>query len=211
MIFKDRAEAGQKLAKELENYKGKDVIVFAIPNGGVPVGYEIAKKLGCPLDVLVVRKILYPWTTEAGFGALDPEGGVILEKDILTQLGLAKKVIDSQIKKARKQLEEKIKKFRKEKTYPELKGKNVILVDDGLATGYSMLLSVRFLKKKKPDKIIVAVPTASKGAYQMVSKEADETICLDIKAGFPFAVADAYQKWYDVPDEEVLKIIRTLE
>lgn len=212
-VFKDRIEAGQKLAKELENYKDKDVIVFAIPNGGVPVGFEIAKKLDCPLDVIIVRKILYPWTTEAGFGAVDPEGGVILEKSIIKQLVLSKKAIDTQIEKAKEQLEEKIKKFRKarltgkEKTYPELTGKTAILVDDGLATGYSMLLSVKFLKKKKAEKIIVTVPTASQNAYEKIKKEADQIICPDVRSGFPFAVADAYEEWYDVPDEEVLEYL----
>jgi predicted phosphoribosyltransferase len=211
MIFKDRSEAGQKLAKELEKYKDKNVIVFTIPNGGVPVGYEIAKKLNCPLDVLIVREILYPWTTEAGFGAVDPEGGMILEKDILTQIGITKKIIDQQVEKAKRQLKEKIKKFRKEKTYSMLDGETVILVDDGLATGYSMLMSIKFLKKKKAEKIVVAVSTASQGAYEKVKKEADEIICLDVRTGFPFAVADAYQNWYDVPDKEALKYLKNFK
>ncbi len=211
MIYKDRTEAGQKLAKELEKYKDKNVIVFAIPNGGVPVGFEIAKKLECSLDVMIVRKILYPWTTEAGFGAVDPEGGVILEKGILTQLGITKRIIDAQVEKAKQQLKGKIKKFRKEKTYPELRGKTAILVDDGLATGYSMLVSLRFLKKKKPDKIIVAVPTASQGAYEKIKKETDEIVCPDVRSGFPFAVADAYKKWHDVPDEEVLEYLKRVK
>jgi len=211
MIYKDRTEAGQKLAKELEKYKDKNVIVFAIPNGGVPVGFEIAKELECPLDVMIVRKILYPWTTEAGFGAVDPEGGVILEKGILTQLGITKRSIDAQVEKAKQQLEEKIKKFRKEITYPELTGKIVILVDDGLATGYSMLQSVRFLRKKKSEKIIVAIPTASQDAYEKIKKEADEIVCPDTRSGFPFAVADAYEEWYDVPDKEVLGYLKRVK
>lgn len=208
MVFKDRIAAGQELAKKLKQYEDEKVIVLAIPNGGVPVAGEIARKLRCPLDLIVIRKVLYPWTTEAGFGAADPAGGVILKEHIGE---LSKEEIDAQIEKAKRQLELKIKKFRKEKTYSGLRDKTVIVVDDGLASGYSMLLAVRFLRKKKAAKIIVAVPTAPQGAYGKVKKEADQIICPDVRSDFPFAVADAYEYWYDVPDEEVKEILKTFD
>lgn len=203
-IFKNRTEAGRRLAKKLEEFKNGNIIVFAIPNGGVPVAYEIAKVLNASLDLLIIRKILYPWTTEAGFGAIDPDGTVILEKNLIEKDFLSNKDVKMQTKKAREQLKLKIKKLREKDKYPDLNKKIAVVVDDGLATGYSMLLAIRFLKKRKPEKIVVVVPTASYGAYEKVKKEADRVICPNVKKELPFAVADAYSNWYDVPDEEVL-------
>lgn len=209
-VFKNRTEAGQKLSKKLEKFKDENIIVFAIPNGGVPVAYEIAKALNAPLDLLIVRKILYPWTTEAGFGAIDPDGAVILEKDLIKKTFLSDEDVENQIEKARKQLKLKINKLRKKERYSKLNKKIAIIVDDGLATGFSMLLAVKFLKKRYPKKIIVAIPTASYEAYKKVEEEVDKIICLDIKKEFPFAVADAYSDWYDVSDEEALKYLNKI-
>ncbi len=202
--FKDRKEAGQKLAEILKEKIKDGWFCFAIPNGGVIVGKEIAKKLKIPLRLMVVRKVLYPFTSEAGFGAIDPEGNVVLE-----EIPYSQEIIKNQIEKARKSVEERLKKFKKWADYKNLSGKKIILTDDGLASGYTMLTAVKFLKRKKSKKIIVAVPCASVGAVNLIKPEVDELISLYIKKELPFAVADFYENWYDVSDEEVIRMLNT--
>lgn len=203
-IFKDRKETGQKLAEILkEKIKGnKGWLCFAIPNGGVIVGKEIAKELKIPLRVLITRKILYPFTTEAGFGAIDPDGKTVLE-----ETPYEKGIIEKQIDKARKSVQERLENFKNWAKYKDLEDKEIILTDDGMAAGFTMLSAVKFLKRKKVKKIIVAVPCASIGAMDLIKKEKVEIISLAIKKELPFAVADFYENWYDVSDEEVLKIL----
>jgi predicted phosphoribosyltransferase len=201
--FKDRQEAGKRLAEILKEKikENKNLICFAIPNGGVIIGAEIAKKLNIPLRLMVVRKILYPFTTEAGFGAVDPDGNYVLEE---TPYG--KEIIERQIKKAKESVEKRLEKFKKWAKYDDLLGKKIILTDDGLASGYTMLAGVKFLKRKNVKKIIVAVPCASTGAVNLIQPEVDELISIFVKKDLPFAVADFYQNWYDVEDEEVINI-----
>jgi len=201
--FKDRQEAGKRLAEILKEKikENKNLICFAIPNGGVIIGAEIAKKLNIPLRLMVVRKILYPFTTEAGFGAVDPNGNYVLEE---TPYG--KEIIERQIKKAKESVEKRLEKFKKWAKYDDLLGKKIILTDDGLASGYTMLAGVKFLKRKNVKKIIVAVPCASIGAVNLIQPEVDELISIFVKKDLPFAVADFYQNWYDVEDEEVINI-----
>lgn len=230
MIFKDRTEAGKILAKKLlktadilerekesrivKESKGKaektkkDIIVLAIPNGGVAVGYEVSKSLNIDFDVIVCRKVQIPWNPEAGYGSVAPDGSCFLNKKLVLTLGLPDGIINQNIQKTMNQIKERMKKYRGKKPFPELKGKIVILVDDGLASGFTMLASIEFVKKKKPKKIIVAVPTASGSAFQLVESEVDDLIALDVRYSYPFAVADAYENWYDVSDEEVLQYLR---
>ncbi|MFN3301558.1 MAG: phosphoribosyltransferase [Patescibacteria group bacterium] len=201
--FKDRKEAGQKLAEVLKKKIKKDFICFAIPNGGVIVGKEIAEKLEIPLRLMIVRKILYPFTTEAGFGAIDPEGKIIFR-----EVPYKREIIEKQIAKAKESVKERLEKFKKWANYEDLKNKKIILTDDGLASGYTMLSGIKFLKRKNVKKIIVAVPCASISAIDLIKPEVDELISIFIKKDLPFAVADFYQNWYDVSDEEVIKILK---
>lgn len=203
--FKDRIEAGQKLAEILKEKIKNNFLCFAIPNGGAIIGREIAKELKIPLRLMVVRKVLYPFTTEAGFGAVDPE-----EKVVLEEIPYEEKIIKNQIEKAKESVKERLKKFKKWTDYKNLEGKNIILTDDGLASGYTMFAGVKFLKRKKVKKIIVAVPCASIEAINLIKPEVDELISIYIKKELPFAVADFYQNWYDVTDKEVLEILKTL-
>ncbi|MBI5042850.1 MAG: phosphoribosyltransferase [Nitrospirae bacterium] len=208
-VFEDRIEAGRLLVKWLKNYKGSDGIVLAIPSGGVPVAAEAAKALRLPMDLLIVRKIQIPYNPEAGFGAIGPEEEIILNKELLTGLNLTEEEIKIQIEKARDIIKKRNQLFREGQPFPSLKDKIVIAVDDGLASGYTMLAAIRFIRKKSPKKIVIAVPTASKRTAELVLSETDELICLNVRSGFPFAVADAYENWYDLTDEEVISIIRT--
>lgn len=209
-VFEDRKEAGRLIAEWLKEYKGSDGIVLAIPSGGVPVAAEAAKALKLPMDLLIVRKIQIPYNPEAGFGAIGPEEEVILNKELLTGLSLTDEEIKTQIEKARDIIKKRDNLFREGRPFPSLKDKVVIIVDDGLASGYTMLAAIRFIKKKLPNKIIVAVPTASKRTADLVLLDTDELLCLNVRSGFPFAVADAYENWYDLTDEEVISIIKEL-
>lgn len=211
-VFRDRHHAGKLLAEKLREYADKgNVILLALPAGGVPVGYAVAKELGIPMDVMVVRKIQIPWNTEAGFGAVTWDGEPVLNEPLVAQLGLTKEVIEESISKTRSIIQERLRKFRGNKTIPDLKDKIVILVDDGLASGFTMLAAARSARRKQPEKIITAVPTASMGAIKLLSPEVDEIVCLNIRSGPVFAVADAYKNWYDLTDKEVTKILESAE
>ena len=155
----------------------------------------------------MVRKIQIPWNTEAGFGALSWDGKVILNKDLVEQLGLTEEEINASILNTQKNLEARLHKFRGDEPMPELVDKVVILVDDGLASGFTMLAAARSVKEKTPKKIIVAVPTGSLGAIELLVPEVDEIVCLNIRSGSSFAVAEAYENWYDLRDEEVQEIL----
>jgi predicted phosphoribosyltransferase len=207
-VFRDRFQAGKLLAEKLrEYYREENVIVLAIPAGGVPVGNMIAKELAVPMDVVIVRKAQIPWNTEAGFGAVTWDGETVLNEPLVEQLGLTKEEIDESISKTKRNIQERLRKFRGDKPLPQLRDKVIILVDDGLASGFTMLATARSTRKRQPKKIIVAVPTASLGAVELLMSEVDEIVCLNIRSASSFAVADAYENWYDLTDEEVLKIL----
>jgi len=207
-VFEDRNEAGRLLAEKLTRYKNSDAIIFGIPSGGVPIASEIASALDLPMDLLIVRKIQIPYNPEAGFGAVGQEGEIILNERLLNRLNLTEKEMKAQIKKTMDVIKKRDQLFRQEKPFPSLKGKNIIIVDDGLASGYTMLAAIKIIKKKKPRKIIVGVPTGSGKTVDFILSFVDELVCLNIRNKFSFAVADAYRNWYDLTDEEVLRIIK---
>ena len=207
-VFEDRNEAGRLLAEMLVMYKSSQSIVLGIPSGGVPVASEIADALHLPMDFIIVRKIQIPYNPEAGFGAVGPDGEVILNERLLDQIGVTEGEINAQIKKTKEIIKRRNQLFRGERPFPFLKDKNVILVDDGLASGYTMLAAVKFIKRNMPNKIIVAVPTCSDRTADFILPKVDELVCLNVRSGFYFAVADAYKNWYDLTDEEVISIIR---
>jgi putative phosphoribosyl transferase len=208
-VFEDRKEAGRLLAEKLITYKGSDALVFGIPSGGVPIASEIADALKLPMDLIIVRKIQIPYNPEVGFGAMEPEGEVILNERLLSQLRLSEREIKTQIQRTKDILKKRNRLFKGEKPFPSLKEKIVIVVDDGLASGYTMLAAIKFIKRKLPQKIIIAVPTASEKTVNFILPEVDELICLNVRSRLPFAVADAYRTWYDLTDKEVLDIIKT--
>ena len=207
-VFKDRNEAGRLLAEKLRKYEKSGGIVFGIPAGGAPIASEISDALGLPMDLLIVRKIQIPDNTEAGFGAVGPGGEVIFNENLLGYLGLSKEQVRIQVEKTLETIGKRNALFRSGKPYPPLTGRTVIVADDGLASGYTMLAAVRFIRKKAPGKIVVAVTTGSRTTIDLVLPETDEIVCLNTRKGFPFAVADAYQNWHDLSEEEVLGILR---
>lgn len=209
-VFADRADAGRRLAAKLFDYEGQEVYLFAIPAGGVPVGAEIARALKVPLDLVIVRKIQLPWTTEAGFGALDPAGKAVLNEELLRGLPLSPQEIEAQLQKTLAALRQREARLRGGRPYPDLAGRPTIIVDDGLASGYTMRAAIKFLKSRNAGEIIVAVPTGSAGTVQGLLPLVTILVCLNVRGGFTFAVADAYKNWYDLTEEEVLEILESL-
>jgi putative phosphoribosyl transferase len=210
-VFPDRTAAGRLLARKLVDYKDAKAVVLAIPAGGVPVGAEIARFLQLPLDLVIVRKIQIPWNTEAGFGALAPDGQVFINKSLLRILDLDEEQVNSQLTLTRKNLEQREALFRGGRPYPDLQGKIAIVVDDGLASGYTMLAAVKFINRRQPVETLVAVPTGLLDTIGFIRQEIPTVVCLNIRTRRPFAVAAAYRQWYDVPDEEVLQVLKEFQ
>ncbi len=209
-VFEDREDAGKKLALFLTPFIDKDTIVLAIPSGGVPVGLEIAKFHKIPFDLILVKKLTFPWNTEAGFGAISIEGDYRLNPEIVEYTGLTEDIINKQKEKTINVLKERNKLFRKGKPFPDLTGKKVIIVDDGLASGYTMLTAIDMVKRKNPREIIVAVPTCSTSAVEKVLPYVDKLVCLNLRSSYPYAVADAYVNWYDLSNEDVLRYLENI-
>lgn len=207
-VFENREDAGRRLSQFLSEYKASDSIVLAIPSGGIPVGKEIKDALSLNLDLLIVRKVQIPWNPEAGFGAVNLDGYVIFNDALLRQLDLPEHVINLQIEKTKEILKMRNDLFRTGKGFPSLKNKTAILVDDGLASGYTMIAATEFVKKRNPFRIIIAVPTGSYRTVKKISSLVDYLFCMNIREGFPYAVAEAYRNWYDISDEEVLSILK---
>jgi putative phosphoribosyl transferase len=207
-IFHDREHAGIILADMMVDYKGTDSIVFGIPAGGVPVAASMASFLNLILDVAVVSKITLPWNTEAGYGAVAFDGTVKLNQGVLQQIGLTDDQINRGIEKASIKVNRRFKEFRGVKPFPDLKKHTAILVDDGIASGFTMLVAIEALQKTGADKVVVAVPTAHLQSLERVAPEVDKIFCANIRDGWGFAVADAYQNWYDVNEEDVNKILK---
>jgi predicted phosphoribosyltransferase len=206
-LFRDRTEAGQVLAQKLAAYaKRPDVIVLALPRGGVPVAYEVARALDAPLDVFVVRKLGVPGHEELAMGAVATGGGRVLNEELVGALAIPQHVIDAV---AARQTQELI---RRERLYRgglpplDVRGRTIILVDDGLATGATMLAAVAALQKHQPARIVVAVPTASSETCEKLRMKVDEVVCAMTPAPF-CAVGYWYQDFSQTTDEEVRDLL----
>ncbi len=208
-VFKNRFHAGKFLSDFIQsNLNLENSSVLAIPAGGIPVGYEMAKNLRLKLKLILVSKILFPWTTEAGFGAVSMHGVVKLNEDAVDYFGLKDEVIKRQIEECRTKIErrkELIKKISGE--FFNYEEKNAILVDDGLASGFTMLVAIESAKKFFK-KVFVVVPTASLKAAELIQVKCDGVFCANLRDFYPYAVADAYKEWHDVGDEEMLELLK---
>jgi putative phosphoribosyl transferase len=206
--YKNRTEAGQVLVKTLKGVQfHSQPVVLAIPNGGVPVGVEIAKSLDADLDAIIVRKLQVPGNTEAGFGALTSQGSLLLNERLVRSIGLNQSAIDLVVKQTQEQIDKRKADYQGLIGLIDSSGRDVILVDDGIASGYTMMAAIESVRSFNPASIIVAAPTASSSAAHLVRDAVDVFICPRIDAGFIFAVANAYENWYDVPDSEVIAIL----
>jgi putative phosphoribosyl transferase len=207
-VFQDRRDAGKLLAGKLAHCKGEGALILAIPSGGLPVADEIAKTLAIQLDILVVRKLQIPFNPEAGFGAMGPDGEVIVNEELRSQLMLTEEAVKAQVKKTGEVILKRDRLFREGRPFPSCKDRIIVVVDDGLASGYTMLAALKYIKKKMPSRLIAAVPTGPERTVKRILGETDEVICLNVRSGFSFAVADAYRNWYDLTDGDVLAILK---
>lgn len=207
-VFLDRAEAGRRLGHFLSKRDIHVDLVMAIPAGGVPVGIEVAKVLNSEFNVTVVKKVLYPWTTEAGFGAVAWDGSVELDALAINYAGLSASEVKEQVEKAMRAVESRVKLFRSILPEPGVKGKNVLVVDDGLATGFTMMLACKVVKKGGAAKVMAGAPTGNPRALSLVGPHAALVACLNVRRAPFFAVADAYQIWRDLTEEEVVEAIK---
>jgi len=207
-VFRDRTHAGKILAGMLDSYRNTDAVVLGIPAGGVPVAAALANHINLLLDVLVVSKITLPWNTETGYGAVAFDGTVRLNDKLLPRLGLSEEEIQEGIEKTLQKVNNRVKSLRSERAFPDLSKQPVILVDDGLASGFTLLVGVEALRKARAGKIMVAVPTGHWDSVQMMAHQVEAVYCPNIRQGWSFAVADAYERWSDVSDEEVVEAIK---
>jgi len=204
-VFSDRHDAGKKLGALLCSRPAPaDPVVLAIPAGGVPVGVEVALALSASFSLAVVRKVQVPGNTEAGFGAVAWDGQVLINERLRAALGLPQAMVDAAVAATRKNVEERIARFTAGRPFPGCAKKTVFLTDDGLASGFTMLAAIESIRALHPARVIVAVPTASASSAELIARQADELVCLNIRSSARFAVADAYQLWYDLDDREVM-------
>lgn len=206
-VFRDRADAGRALAERLDEYAGRpDVIVLALPRGGVPVGFEVARALHAPLDVFLVRKLGVPGHEELAMGAVATGGVRVLNEQVVRALRIPEHVIDAV---ARWELEELARRehlYRGDRAPPNVQGRTVILVDDGLATGATMLAAVRALRQQQPARIVVAAPIASRDTCDLLSDEADQVVCAATPEPF-YAVGFWYEHFEQLTDDEVRDLL----
>lgn len=210
VLFKDRDDAGRRLAQRIRE-SGlclENPIVLAIPRGGVPIGYCLAQRLRCVLEVLVLRKLPLPDNPEAGFGAVTLDKTVVLNEKLLQILLLSKNHLDRIIADVYREVLRRDRAYRGQRVFPALKNCSIILTDDGLASGYTMLSAVEFTRKHQAKNIIVASPVAHRQAYQLVKRKADGVITLYISQAAYFAVASFYQEFPGMDDEEVLTYLK---
>jgi len=201
--FRNRAEAGRRLAEKLAAYANRpDVLVLALPRGGVPVGFEVADALGAPLDVFLVRKLGVPGYEELAMGAVASGGRRVLNDEIVRGLGISDTEIDAAVARELQELARRERLYRGDRPPPDVSGRTVVLVDDGLATGATMRAAVQALRQQQPARIVVAVPTASPDTCEALRAEADEVICTMTPEPF-FAVGHWYDDFAQTTDDEV--------
>ena len=205
-LFHDRVDAGRRLAAALAEFKGEELVILGIPRGGVVVASEVAKALGAPLDIVVTRKIEAPGEPEYALGAVTQEGEVIMDRQAAESLGATKEYLDAQVMKKRAEVNERMRKFRGDAPYLDLEGKVVVIVDDGIATGRSVAAAVMSVKKRRPKKIVVAVPVAPKDAVETLTGDGTRVVCLETPGPF-LAIGEFYGVFDQVDDKEVKQIL----
>jgi putative phosphoribosyl transferase len=210
-VFHDRTDAGAALGRMLRRKEPGRARVLAIPAGGLPVAREVAFLLSADIDVLVVRKVQLPRDPEAGMGAVGPGGAVILNERLIDTLGLTGKEVERQVDIAARSVEAREHFLRGDRPYPSLRGMAAIIVDDGLASGYTMLAAISASRMLGSSSVIVAVPTGSAESVRAVSEKADELYCLNIRTTPYFAVADAYQNWSDLDEARAKAIVDEMQ
>lgn len=203
-MFRNRTEAGLLLASRLRKYQNDPGVILAVPRGGVPVAYEVAKELGFPLEVILTKKIGHPMNPEYAIGAASLTDYFVIPHDNVSQ-----DYIDNEVVKIRKKLKEMYVKFMGNKEPEDLKGKTVIVIDDGVATGNTLLSTIDVIRKSDPQKIVIAVPVAPESAVGKLSKAVDDVVVVMVPENF-YGVGSLYEDFEQVSDEEVIYYLNKL-
>ena len=205
--FTDRVDAGKRLASALKDFSGKHGIVLAIPRGGVVVGFEIAKALSLPLDIIIPRKIGAPENPELAIGAVAEDGTAILDNQLIKYLGVGNEYIEIETKRQKHEIGRRLKLYRQDSSYPTLKGLDVIVVDDGIATGSTMKAALASVKNRGASSVTVAVPVGPPSTIEELGKIADRVICLYMPEYFQ-AIGEFYSDFSQTSDEEVIMLLK---
>jgi predicted phosphoribosyltransferase len=206
--FADRYDAGLRLAARLKSYAGRsDLLVLALPRGGVPVGYEVARALDAPLDIMIVRKLGVPGQEELAMGAIGSGGVRVLNDGVVDSMGISSRTIEEVALREQRELERREQLYREGRPAFDAKGKIVILVDDGIATGSTIRAAAKALRKLSPARIIIGVPVAPASTVEQLREEVDEVVCLTMPKPF-FAIGESYGDFSQVDDEEVRALLR---
>jgi putative phosphoribosyl transferase len=203
VVFKDRADAGKRLARKLLDYRDSGAVVLAIPKGGVPVACEVARGLRAAMDLVLPRKLPIPWNPEAGFGAMTADGSIVLNHQLVDAIHITKAQVGVVSEMVAIEIERHNRDLRGRTDPPAVQGRPTIIVDDGLSSGYTMLAAIRYVRTLNPGLIIAAAPVASSQAAGLVENEADRFVAITVSHQIPFAVADFYLDWRDLTLEDV--------
>jgi putative phosphoribosyl transferase len=207
-IFDNRYDAGRKLAEKLGEYADKEAVVLGIPNGGMAVALGVAIAVGADFDLIISRKIPLPLSPEGGFGSVTDDGTIILGEDIVKSAGLTQQQIDYQVAQVRSSIRQRSLLYHKDRPPLSVTGRTVIVVDDGLASGYTMRAAIESLRHRKPGKIIAAVPVGPAHVVNNIQKVADRLVTCVIGTERVFYVSDYYRYWQDITDNEVLNCLK---
>jgi len=200
-------DAGKRLASALTRFKSKDTLVLAIPRGGVVVGFEISKALGVPLDIIVPRKIGAPDNPELAIGAVTEDGTTILNERLVNDLGVSEDFIKEESERQRVEIERRLESYRGDAPYPSLKNRVVIIVDDGIATGYTMKAALASVRKKGAKAVVIAIPVGPPSTIKELERVTDHVICLYTPEEF-YAIGEFYDDFSQTTDEEVKRLFR---
>ena len=206
MLFEDRRDAGRRLAEWLTPYRGERPVVFALPRGGVPVGFEISRSLDAPLDIIVARKLGAPGQPEFGIGAVAPGGVRILNERAVQALGIPEDYLDWVSDRETAEVARRLQLFRGDRPYPDLETRTAILVDDGLATGVTARAALLALRRLNPRRLVLAVPVCAPQTAELLRPETDGLICLLAPAELE-AIGFHYRNFEQIPDEEVIRLL----
>ncbi len=208
MIFRDRVDAGRRLAEHLEKYRGEPGLVLALPRGGVVVGAEVAAALNFPLDVIVVRKVGAPGNPEFGIGAVAETGDYEISEEVVRELWIPRSYVERAVQAELEEVRRRVRLYREGRPLPPVEGRTVILVDDGVATGHTIRVGAIAVRRLNPKLVVIAVPVAPPEAIPRLQAVADDVICLATPEPF-LAVGRFYQRFEQIPDSQVIEILKS--
>jgi putative phosphoribosyl transferase len=206
-LFADRVDAGKRLAQALRGHVGEDAVVLAIPRGGVVVGYEVTKALALSLDVIIPRKIGAPNNPELAIGAMTEDGTILLDDRLVDYLHVSQEYVKEESEAQKAEIRRRLKLYRGDIPYPSLKGREVILIDDGIATGSTMKAALASVRKRGAKSVIIAIPVGPPSTIKELEKEADRVFCLYTPEAF-YAIGQFYEDFTQTRDEEVIRLLK---